>query len=123
MSEIGITAFGAHIPRLRLERKAIVAANAWINAGLRAYDKGARPMCNWDEDAVTLAVAAARGALSGTDRASVRALHAASTSFPFADRQNAGVISEALNLPESIGTLDVGSSQRAGTSGLLNAFS
>jgi 3-hydroxy-3-methylglutaryl CoA synthase len=123
MSEIGITGFGAYIPRLRLERQRIVDANTWINAGLKAYARGARSMCNWDEDAVTMAVDAARDGLSGVDRSTLHAVHVASTSLPFSDRQNAGVIAEALNLPEAVATLDIGSSQRAGTSALVNALS
>lgn len=123
MSDIGITGFGAYIPRLRLERQRIVEANTWINAGLRAYARGARSMCSWDEDAVTMAVDAARDALSGVDRARICAVHVASTSLPFSDRQNAGVVAEALNLPEAMATLDIASSQRAGMSGLLNALS
>lgn len=122
MSEVGITAFGAYVPRLRLERKRIVEGNAWLNPGLKAYAWGARSMCNWDEDSVTMGVDAARDALSGVDRSKVCAVHVASTSLPFADRQNAGVVAEALNLPESVSTLDIGSSQRAGTSALSNAL-
>ena len=41
-------------------------------------------MANWDEDSVTMAVAAARDCLGERDRASVKALHMASTSLPFA---------------------------------------
>lgn len=121
MSEVGITGFGAFIPRLRLERRQIASANAWINPGIGAHAKGARAVCNWDEDAVTLAVEASRAALTGVDRKSVGAVHVASTSLPFADRQNASLVAEALNLSETIETLDVGSSQRAGTSALVNA--
>ena len=50
----GITAYGAYIPRLRLQRPAILAANAWGNCALSAHGKGERSMCNWDEDSVTL---------------------------------------------------------------------
>jgi 3-hydroxy-3-methylglutaryl CoA synthase len=122
MSDVGITGFGAFVPRLRLERRQIAQASTWMNPALNAYAQGARSMCNWDEDAVTLAVEAGRAALEGVDRGAVRAVHVASTTFPFADRQNAGIVAEALNLTESIATLDVTSSQRAGTSALLNAF-
>ncbi|MDP6621758.1 MAG: 3-hydroxy-3-methylglutaryl CoA synthase, partial [Alphaproteobacteria bacterium] len=55
----GISAFGAFIPRLRLSRKSVVDANAWFNSGLGSMAKGERAMCNWDEDSVTMAVAAA----------------------------------------------------------------
>ena len=55
-NESGILSFGAYVPRLRLARKAIAAANAWFNPGLRALAKGERAMANWDEDAVTMSV-------------------------------------------------------------------
>ena len=118
----GITAYGAYIPRLRLARSAILKANAWANGALAAHGKGERSMCNWDEDSVTMAVEAARDALGDTDRAQIRAVHLASTTLPFSDRQNAGIVAEALNLGQSIGTLDITSSQRAGTTGLVNAL-
>jgi len=82
----GILAFGAYIPRLRLQRRAIAEANAWFNPALNAQAKGERAICNWDEDAVTMAVEAARDALAERDRGTVGALHFASTSFPFAFR-------------------------------------
>jgi 3-hydroxy-3-methylglutaryl CoA synthase len=122
MNEMGITGFGAFIPRLRLERRQIALANAWMNAAIKAHAQGARSMCSWDEDAVTMAVEAGRDALRDADRTAIGAVHVASTTLPFSDRQNAGLIAEALNLPESLATLDVGGSQRAGTSALLNAF-
>lgn len=118
---IGITAYGGYIPRLRLSRRAVVETNGWAAPGLRSQGKGERSMCNWDEDSVTMAVEAARDALRGA-RSGVRALHLASTSLPFADRQNAGIVVEALDLGPDIETLDVTSSQRAGTSGLIAAL-
>jgi 3-hydroxy-3-methylglutaryl CoA synthase len=41
--------------------------------------------------------------------------------LPNADRQNSTVVKEALNLPDEIAAFDVGGSQRAGTSSLLDA--
>ena len=122
MSSPGITAFGAYIPRLRLQRSAILRANAWANGALAAHGRGERSMCNWDEDSVTMAVEAARDALTGADRSAVSAVHLASTTLPFTDRQNSGICAEALNLGNDIATLDVTSSLRAGTTGLANAF-
>ena len=57
---VGILAYGAYLPRLRLARKAVADANAWFNPALKGLAKGERTMCNWDEDAVTMAVEAAR---------------------------------------------------------------
>ena len=72
---VGITAFGGYIPRLRLARKAIVDANSWSNAGLKAYAKAERSMCNWDEDSLTMAVEAARDCLSDQDKSKVSAVY------------------------------------------------
>jgi 3-hydroxy-3-methylglutaryl CoA synthase len=119
----GITAFGAYIPRLRLQRKAIVEANSWFNPGLKGLAKGERAICNWDEDTLTMAVEAARDCL-GPDGApeDLSAVFLASTTMPYADRQNAGVLATALHCDEDMMTMDVTSSQRAGTTGLVNAL-
>ena len=93
---IGITAYGAYIPRRRLQRKAIAQANAWFAPGLVGGAKGERAMANWDEDAVTMAVEAGRDCLPATDPRQGPRLHRcvyfASTTMPFADRQNAGIV-------------------------------
>jgi len=122
----GITAYGAYIPRLRLQRKAIAAANAWFAPGLMGAAKGERSMANFDEDAVTLAVEAGRDCLPANDpvkdRAFVDAIYFASTTMPFSDRQNAGIVAAALNLADEISSADVTSSQRAGTSAIIAAL-
>ena len=120
--KVGIKAYGGYVPRRRLQRQAIVAANAWFNPALKAYASGERSMCNWDEDSLTLAVEAARDCLAGERPAGITAIHLASTTLPFDDRQNAGILATALNLGQNLMTMDITSSQRAGTSGLLNAL-
>ena len=118
---VGITAFGGYVPRLRLARKAIVAAHVWADPGLKGKARGERSMCNWDEDAVTMGVEAARNCLASTS-VSPEAILFASTSAPFADRQNAGIISTALSLGEDIASVDVGASQRAGVTALIQGM-
>ena len=118
----GITAFGGYIPRLRLGKSAIAGAHAWIAPGLKGQAKGERSMANWDEDSVTMAVEAGRDCLGDQDRSAIDAVYMASTSMPFLDRQNAGIVGAALNLSEEVNSLDVGYSQRAGTSGLMAAL-
>ncbi len=119
---IGITAYGAYIPRRRLQRKAVAEANKWFAPGLVGAARGERAMANFDEDAVTLAVEAGRDCLPAADpakdRAGVDAIYFASTSMPFSDRQNAGIAAAALQLSEDIASADVSSSQRAGLSAL-----
>ena len=101
MSARGILAYGAYVPRLRLRRQTIADAIAWVNPGLKAQAKGERAICDWDEDSLTMAVEAARDcridSLGAPD-----SLALASTTLPFADRDNAAVVVEALELPETI---------------------
>ena len=86
---VGIVAYGAYVPRLRLSRQAVYDANKWFAAGLRGLAKGERSMANWDEDSMTMAVEASRDCLTSHDAADVRNIYFASTTHPFEDRQNA----------------------------------
>jgi len=119
---IGITSYGAYLPRLRLDRMAIFKNMGWFAPALIMVAQGERSMCNWDEDSLTMAVAAARDCLAGGDKKRLDGLYLGSTSLPFADRQNAGIVATALNLPSDILTADVTGSQRAGTTALLTAL-
>lgn len=119
---IGIVGYGGYVPRLRLSRKAVVDANAWFAPHFAGKSKGVRAMANWDEDSITMAVAAARDCLgSDDDRSHVKGLYLASSTLPFAERLNAGVIREVLTLDRRIDALDVTGSQRAGLSALSEA--
>jgi 3-hydroxy-3-methylglutaryl CoA synthase len=122
----GITSYGAYIPRLRLQRKAVAQANAWFAPNMMGAARGERSMANWDEDAVTMSVEAARDCIPAQDpikdRAFVDGLYFASTTMPFSDRQNAGIVAGALSLGSGITSFDISSSQRAGTSALLAAL-
>ena len=117
---IGITSFGAYIPRARLSKQVMADANAWFDAGLKSLAKGERSICNWDEDAITMAVEAAQDCVSALENQTISSLYLASTSLPFLDRQNSVVVTEALNLDKSIRTMDITASQRAATSALLS---
>lgn len=119
--ETGILAYGAYIPRVRLQRKAIAAANGWFAPGLKSQ-KGERAIANWDEDAITMGVEAARDCLTGADRGTLDAIVLASTTHPYDDRQNAGVAAGALGLRSSIRSQDAAGSLRAGTSALVAAL-
>ncbi len=124
---VGLKAYGAYIPRLRLSRKAIAEANAWFNPAIMGLARGERAICNWDEDSLTMAVEAARDCLTPArldkgSASSIAGVTFASTTLPFDDRQNAGILATALNLDESTITMDFAASQRAGTSGVLNSL-
>jgi 3-hydroxy-3-methylglutaryl CoA synthase len=123
MKKIGITAYGAYLPRSRLQKQVIADANAWFDPSLNELAKGEKTMCNWDEDTITMAVEASADCMGKVPRQTPAALIMASTSMPFLDRQNSVVVAEALNLNLSdLRCMDVSCSQRAATSGLLAAL-
>jgi len=94
----------------------------WFAPALISVAQGERSMCNYDEDSLTMAVAASMDCLIGKDKTKIDAGYLCSTSLPFLDRQNAGIMTTALNLRSDINTADFTSSQRAGTTGLLTAL-
>ena len=109
-----------YLPRARIERATIAAATAWAR-GRGAPSSGRRSFCNWDEDSITMAVEAARDCLQDTGRESVRWLGFASTTAPFADRSNSGVVATALDLPEATTTIDSAARSFTLAPGLANS--
>ena len=118
MSDFGILSLGAYVPTLRLQRVAIAEANSWANPNLRARAKGQRAILNWDEDSLTMGLEAARACLVVSDVLPLSVTFA-STSAPFLDRPASVIISAALQLSAGTRTMDVGSSQRAASSALI----
>ena len=118
----GIVSYGGYIPKLRLSRMGIFQSMGWFAPAIMAVASGERSMCNWDEDSLTMAVAAARDCMIGMDKSKLDALYLCSTTLPFADRQNAGIVSAALNLKDDVLTADFTASQKASTSGIVTAL-
>jgi len=118
-AEFGLLATARYVPHLRLERSEVAAQHRWMAPGLRGLAKGRRAIANWDEDAVTMAVEAGRLVLRGLNDAQPEGLALASTSFPFADRLNSGIVASALGLPGQMVTRDVSSSMRAASTELI----
>jgi len=120
---IGIVGYGGYVPRLRLSRKAVVDANAWFAPQFAGKSSGTRAMTNWDEDSITMAVAAARDCLGPDEnRSRIAAVFLASSTLPFAERQNAVIVREALTLGRHVDVLDITGSQRAALSALSEAI-
>jgi len=120
--DFGILSFGAYLPRSRLQRSVIASANAWFAPGLKGLAKGERAICNWDEDSITMGVEAARDCLGGFDRGAITQLVLASSTLPFDERQNSGVVANALQLKPALRAMDQAGSQRAGSSALAAAL-
>jgi 3-hydroxy-3-methylglutaryl CoA synthase/uncharacterized OB-fold protein len=104
----GIVRYGSYVPFFRLARKAIGAG------------KGERAVASFDEDAVSMAVEAAREAMRGAP--AVDALLFATTSPPYAEKLNGTTIHAALQLPSKVRSVDLGASSRMGLGALLTGL-
>lgn len=107
----GILSYGAYVPRIRLAP----ATKNWPYPHERA-------IANFDEDSITLAVAAAADCLRGGQRDGVDALYLASTSLPYAEKQSASFVATATDLRANIATADIAHSLRSGTLALRMAL-
>ena len=123
LKQRGITSFGAYVPRRRLPREAIASAVRWATPSKPGAAKGHRAICSHDEDSITMAVAATRHALDGLGGSGdPGSLFFASTTMPFADRQNAGLIAAAAGLDDAAASADIGGSLKAGVTALRLAL-
>ena len=119
---VGICSFGGYIPRYRINRMMIFDAMGWLNTATIAYARGEKAVANFDEDALTMAVAAGLDCLKGNDRSKVEGVYFASTSMPYKERLNSGIVSGALGVGEHIRAADFSGGLKASTSALLSAL-
>ncbi len=118
----GIMSFAAYIPRYRLKRMTIFQAMGWINPTTILLAQGEKAVANADEDSLTIATAAGIACLEGFDRSAVEGIFLASTTMPYLERQNAGIMAGALNLRDDVRSADFSSALKSGTSALLSAL-
>jgi 3-hydroxy-3-methylglutaryl CoA synthase len=81
-----------------------------------------RSIANFDEDSVSMAVAAGVDCLKARDRQSIDGLLFATTTPPYAEKQCASIIANALDLRRDIFTADITDVLRAGTTALKSAL-
>jgi 3-hydroxy-3-methylglutaryl CoA synthase len=81
-----------------------------------------KPVANFDEDSITMAVAAGMDCINGFDRNAVDALFFATTTSPYVEKQGAATVAAAIDLRRDIITNDFTNSLRAGTLGLRSAL-
>ena len=116
----GIVAYGAYVPRLRLNRQAVYDANKWFAAGLRGLAKGERSMANWDED---LDHHGGRGLARLPDQPQGRGRPQASTSprrrIPSRIARMPASSARRSTIEQNLSASDVGGSLKAGTSALI----
>lgn len=116
MHKVGISLCGGYLPIYRIDRNLI--ADNWGRSSLG----GERAVANNDEDAITMAVEAARNCLSGVDRGEVEGLFFATTSAPNQEKMNSAMIATATDLKREIVTADFAHSLRSGTGALKAAI-
>ena len=89
---VGIASYGAYVPRWRLPLAA-------LGGGRRGGPgRGEKAVANFDEDSVTMAVAAGLDCLAGIPRDTVDGVLFASTSYPYKEKLGASIIAKALDL-------------------------
>jgi len=113
---VGLKSYGVYIPYFRLSRAEI--SKSW--GGFPA--PGERAVANYDEDTITMAVAACRDGLRGFDPQEIERLLLASTTFSYGEKQSASIVAAALDLKKEALTVDLSSSLRSGTTGVRLAF-
>jgi hydroxymethylglutaryl-CoA synthase len=112
---VGITSIGAYIPIYRLSLKDI--GKMW---GSKTTD-GEKAVAGYDEDAITMAVAAALDCMKRSDE-EAEGLYFATATSPYREKQNAAIIAGALDLKRRCHTADFANSLRAGSTALKAAM-
>jgi len=103
---VGITSIGVYLPIYRLNRDEI--ARTWTGRSTG----GAKAVAGYDEDTVTMAVAAALDCL-GRSGAKAGGLSLATTTAPYKEKQSAAIVAAAVDLAAECHTADFTDSLRA----------
>lgn len=116
----GIVSYGVYIPKYRIRLNEI--ARVWgdgddIAEGLRVFEKSVPDL---DEDAVTIAVEAARNALarSDIDPRRIGAIYAGSESHPYAVKPTGTIVGEAICTSSAFTAADFEFACKAGTAAI-----
>jgi hydroxymethylglutaryl-CoA synthase len=112
---IGITAIGSHIPLYRLGLNEI--GKMWQSRTM----PGEKAVAGYDEDAVTMAVAAGLDCMNG-DGKNVNGLFLGTTTAPYKEKQSAAIVAAAADLGKECNTGDFTNSLRAGSIALKAAM-
>ena len=112
----GNTSYGAYIPYYRLPRSVI--NKAWVHSG----GSGEKAVAGFDEDPITMSVAAGMDCLKETAHKTIDALFIATTTAPYKERQNATIVATVLDMHRETRNTDFANCLRAGTGALLSAI-
>ena len=107
---VGIVSYGAYVPLHRLGP----GTRGWMAQTEKA-------VASWDEDSLTMAVAAAADCIGDSDRNKIDSIYFASTTSPYHEKLVASTLGLAADLRTDIFAADVTDTLRAGTSALKMA--
>jgi len=108
----GITGWATYLPHWRLDRSTI---GAFVGKG---GGRGTRSVASYDEDPVTMGVAAARRLAPPQVRAM---LWFATSAPPYLEKTNATIVHAAASLDSGVGAFDAGASPRSAIGAMLIA--
>ena len=113
----GLVSYGVYIPRYRIKAEEI--ARVWgeredMAQSLNVFEKS---VPDFDEDAVTIAVEAARNALkrASIDPARIGAIYVGSESHPYAVKPTGTIVGEAIGVDHQLTAADLEFACKAGT--------
>lgn len=112
----GITAFGGYVPLNRLDRKYIKQAFG------KSVPQGEKAVANYDEDSLTMCVAAALECCRGMDTDTLDHVYFATTTAPYTEKQCATNVVAALDAGRHVRTADFTNTLRAGSAAMLSAL-
>ena len=113
---VGIVAYGAYIPFNRLDCKHI---RDIYGAPVR---RGQKAVANYDEDSLTMAVAAALDCSTGFAAEDFSRIYFATTTQPHREKQSATTIAGTLDMRRDAVTMDITGSLRAASSAMIAGF-
>ena len=116
----GIVSYGAYIPRYRINRKLIYQAMGWFNPA--SFMPGEKAVANYDEDSVTMSVAAAMDCLGDRNPQELAGVFFASTTAPYLERQSAQIIATAVDAPSELRSVDFTDTTKSATTAMLSAL-
>lgn len=125
MSRVGVVSWGAYIPKYRIRTEEV--ARIWGDDPARIVDVylvDEKSVEGFDEDAVTIAVEAARMAIrrSKLDPRRIGAVYVGTESKPYAVKPISSILVDALGLSNNVFAVDMEFACKAGSEGLVAAI-
>ena len=119
--EVGIVGYGAYVPKFRVETRTI--AEVWGRGGEGRLPVKEKSVPGIDEDTVTMAIEAARGAVAraGVAPDRIRAVWVGTESKPYAVKPSSTIVAEAIGATPWVSAADLEFACKAGSEAMQTA--